>query len=244
MNETQSDDNIYNAFNAIEEDSLEPDFNLDEYYLRIHKKRYSTKKAIPGPHNEHVVAFFSKPENFETMVKASRRIEEVTERIVKAFWDDVIEKLEIAFKVKDRRWKVEYSGMFNGLFCQVLVYHHTWCDAHLNRVIAIAAEGLPFGSHPIIGIAIGANNKVYDTVEIKKDINSIAHPPIYKIDDNDPFWSIHKPLDFSLEQYENIQNLLPEKRGDIVTSVVNEFVVLAEHIEKDVETILMRNFNS
>jgi hypothetical protein len=195
---------------------------------------------MTNPHKDKIYEFFSTPENFETMVKVSKRVDEVSHRVIQEFWDEVIKELKKTFREKDSDWVVNFSDVYKAQYCKVQLYRKSWVYND-KRVIGFAIQSIHYGDQPFIGTVIDANCKAFDVENIQNETNKIEHPSLYKLKPKGPWWSKTRSLPFGFGQYEDLQHILPSNRDNALATVVNEFVVLVENLEKDVERILNAN---
>ena len=194
---------------------------------------------MKSQYEEEIYQFFTKPENFETMVAVAAHTDTVTNRIIREFWDSLKNDLEKVFSGKEGNWVVAYSGNFNERYCKLWVYCAAWLRTPNYPLISVAFEDFHYGEHPFIGIHLNIEQEVYDSGFLKEKIGAL--PNLSLENSNNAYWICRRYFPFNFTQYKNLVGMLPDRRKAIIDNMVTEAVTIADCLTPVVDEIVEKS---
>lgn len=196
----------------------------------------------PGnKYEDAVFEFFTRPENFETMIRVNEHADRVMKQIVKDFWEALREQLQEGFRHKDKDWVIKYSGDFEERYCKLWIYRESWLTRNdrSRPIMAIAFENLHLGEKPFLGITPDAVSKLYKSDSLRSDIQSLPEIDNYTKNSN-KWWACWVYFSLNFGQTSNLSNILPDNRDNYITELTEEAIRLTEILDKEAETIISK----
>lgn len=196
-------------------------------------------------YEEAVFEFFTKPENFETMIRVNEHADRVMKKVIEDFWEALRKSLQQKFKSKEEDWVVTYSGDFEERYCKLWIYRDSWLNRnHRSRpIMAVAFENLHLGEKPFLGITPDADSKLYRPESLKSVIQSLPETENYTKNSN-KWWACWVYFSLNFGQTSNLVNILPDNRENYITEFTEEAIRLTEILDKEAETIISKAFIS
>lgn len=191
-------------------------------------------------YEKEVYQFFTKPDNFETMLKVADHASEVTKKLIEDFWTELKEKIASTLKEEDNDWIVGFSDNMSYRWNKLWVYKRSWCGEESLPVISVGFEELQPKRLPYIGVHIWNDSKKYNSTVIKENVIALDEEENYDTDSN-KYWAIWKTLSFNLWDIDSLKQLLPENREETYSILIKDVKDLLLLLGDQVPTILSNN---
>ncbi|MGB3780348.1 MAG: hypothetical protein WA960_18435 [Tunicatimonas sp.] len=194
---------------------------------------------MKNDYEDEVYQFFTRPDNFETMVAVAAHTDTVTNRIIREFWDSLKLRLDETFRRKGEGWQVGYSGNFTERYCKLWVYRAAWLTTPNYPLVSVAFEDLHYGEYPFVGIHLNIDQEVYDPGLLKERIGT---PPNLSLENsNNAYWIGRRYFPFNFTQQKNLVEILPDCRVAIIDNLVTEAVTIADGLTPVVDEIIEKS---
>lgn len=189
--------------------------------------------------------FYTKNENFETMLHVAEQAEWVSQQVIRSFWEDVKQELNATMQEKDKEWIVSFSnyGDWNTRWLKLQVYRQEWYLSDEYPIVSIAAEDLHLNRNPYVGVTVNNDSKSIDGAGLKSAIKDLEVLKDYQSDSN-AYWARWKHFDFRHYGFDSLTQLLPENRETTISNVVSEFETLIDLTADHILPLLNEHKNS
>ncbi len=190
-----------------------------------------------------VFAFFTEPENFETMIRVNEHADFVMKKVILDFWGRVKDSVSNKLISKHEDWVITFAGNLEGSDGKMWAYRKSWFPTDIidRPDIAVAFGNLYLKEKAYIGITINEQTTLYNKKNLIEGILALKGLNDYE-HEIDEWWVCWKYFEIHGKNPESLISILPANREAKIVNLTDEAVKLAEILEENIEVILKKAF--